>query len=126
MLSDKNKIYLSQIIKQLVELWMEEEEDEYGRLRPTKYAFDKSVQLLVDTTRELRLHEITAGCCVSTDSEGGVRLEWIQPKASIHLVIPSDESREAYIYHEVDNEYATDNATPERLAYWLQLIKEKQ
>ncbi len=88
------------------------DEDDYGRLRPTQHAFDRSVDLLVDANRQC---PIPAGC-VSTDSEGGVRIEWIRPTASVHLVVPAKENRVPYVYHEVDAEYATEDATPELLA----------
>lgn len=110
------------MLEQLIELWNEPKEDEYGRLRPTPCAFDRSVCLLVDAdAAAYPQHEIPAGC-VSTDAEGGVRIEWVRPEASVHLVVPADENRAAYVYHEVGDNYATEDATPERLVYWLQLI----
>ena len=65
---------------------------------------------------------IPAGCA-STDSECGVRIEWVRPGASVHLVVPAEESRPPYVYHEVGNDYATEDVTAERLAYWLQSIE---
>ena len=122
-LADAGILHLSPIVRQLVELWEEPEEDDYGRLRPTREAFDESVRLLVDAAIEAHpQYRIPAGC-VSTDSEGGVRIEWIRPTASVHLVVPAAKDDVAYVYHEVDNDYATEDVTPERLAYWLQRIK---
>ncbi len=91
-------------LEQLINLWDGPEEDDYGRLRPTPDVFVKSIFFLLN---------VTPSCCASTDSEGGVRFEWILPTASVHLVIPKDLV--AYIYHEIDNDYATEDATPERL-----------
>ena len=71
--------------------------------------------------RPVRGGGIPAGCG-STDSEGGVRIEWVCPTASVHLVVPATSDRKAYIYHEVGDDYATEDATPERLAYWLRQI----
>jgi hypothetical protein len=65
--------------------------------------------------------QILAGCA-STDSEGGVRIEWICPTASVHLIVPAKGDSVAYIYHEVGDDYATEDATPGRLAYWLRHI----
>lgn len=123
-LADAGIRHLSPIVSQLVELWNEPEEDEYGRLRPTQGAFDRSVCLLVDAAIEAHRQErrIPSGC-VSTDSEGGVRIEWVHPTASVHLAVPASRDKEAYIYHEIDDEYATEDVTPERLAYWLRWIK---
>lgn len=122
-LADAGILHLSPIVRQLVELWREPEDDEYGRLKPTQHAFDRSVQFLVDAAIvAYPQYGIPAGCA-STDSEGGVRIEWVRPTASVHLVIPAEESRAAYVYHEVGTDYATEDVTPERLAYWLHWIK---
>ncbi len=124
-LADAGVLHLSPIVSQLVELWNEpEEEDEYGRLRPTRGAFDRSVGLLVDAAIEAHCEQrrIPSGC-VSTDSEGGVRIEWVRPEASVHLVVPASKDNEAYVYHEVGDDYATEDVTPKRLAYWLRWIK---
>jgi len=116
-------LHLSPIVGQITELWRAPEEDEYGRLRPTRYAFEESVRCLVDAAIEAyeQGRQIPFGR-VSTDSEGGVRIEWIRPSASVHLVIPASKDGARYVYHEVANNYATDDATPERLAYWLRRI----
>ena len=123
-LADAGILHLSPIVGQLVELWQEPEEDEYGRLRPTQHAFDRSVDLLVDAAIEANRQQrrIPSGCA-STDSEGGVRIEWIRPTASVHLVVPAEKARVAYVYHQVGNDYATEDVTSERLAYWLHRIE---
>ena len=108
---------------QLIDLRKEPKKDDYGRLRPTDDAFNRSFRLLagaaIEATRQGRV--IPAGCG-STDSEGGVRIEWVCPTASVHLVVPATSDRKAYIYHEVGDDYATEDATAERLAYWLRQI----
>ncbi|NLE40079.1 MAG: hypothetical protein GX621_18845 [Pirellulaceae bacterium] len=121
-LADAGILHLSPIVRQLVELWKEPEEDEYGRLKPTPDAFDRAVRLMVDAAIEAHSgkRRIPPGRA-STDSEGGVRIEWIRPGASVHLVV-SAKDREEYLYHEVGNDYATVDATPEAIAYWLQRI----
>ena len=43
---------LSPVVRQLVELWNGPENDDYGRLRPTRDAFDATIQLLTDTARK--------------------------------------------------------------------------
>ena len=122
-LADAGILHLSPIVRQLIDLWKEPEEDDYGRLRPTRHAFDISVHFLVDAAIEANPQcRIPAGC-VSTDSEGGVRIEWIRPAASVHLVVPAARDCVPYVYHEVGNDYATEDVTPERLAYWLHRIE---
>ncbi len=95
------------MIEQLVNLLNGPEKDDYGRLRPTQDNFIETLRLLTGT--------IPVGC-VSTDSNGGVRIEWIGVVGNVHLVVSGDV---AYIYHEICCEYSTEDATPERLAYWL-------
>ena len=122
-LADAGIRHLSPIVRQLIDLWKEPEEDDYGRLRPTQDAFDRSVRLLVDAAIEAYPQcRIPAGC-VSTDSEGGVRIEWIRPTGSVHLVVPAARDRVAYVYHQLGNDYATEDVTPELLAYWLRRIE---
>jgi hypothetical protein len=111
--------------RRLVELRNEAESDEYGTLRASPSAFDAACHLLTDaaivSARDGR--QIPDGCA-STDSEGGLRIEWVRPTASVHLVVPATTNTEAYIYHEVDDKFATESATPEALVRWLRLVNE--
>ncbi len=76
-----------------------------------------TLDVFVEAVRFL-INIVPAGC-VSEDESGGVRIEW----TNVHLVIPKE--RVAYIYYGIDcDNYGTENATPERLRYWLRrLIK---
>ena len=69
----------------------------------------------------LKGRQIPLGCA-STDSEGGIRIEWVRPTSSVHLVIPASPGRDGYVYHEVGDQYGTVSATPEALARWLREI----
>jgi hypothetical protein len=120
--SDDQIPHLLPIIQQLIDLWKEPEKDDYGRLRPTRDAFGRSMHLLVDVVIEAHPQRLIPAGCVSTDSEGSVRIEWVCPTASVHLVVPAKGDRVAFIYHEIGDDYATEDATPERLAYWLRQI----
>ena len=115
--------HLSAIIRQLDELLNEPESDEYGTLRPSRHAFEAARQLLIDaaivSAQEGR--PIPYGCA-STDSEGGIRIEWVRPASSVHLVVPASPDRRSYVYHEVGDQYGTATATPETLARWLREI----
>jgi len=115
--------HLSAILREMVELWNGPESDEHGILRPTKYAFDEASRILVDAAiiaaREGR--EIPIGC-VSTDSQGGVRVEWVRDNAGVHLAVPASIGETAYVYHELGDKYATADATPETLAGCLRDI----
>ena len=113
----------SAIIQQLVELRQEEEADEYGTLRANEQAFDAACSLVIDaaiiSARDRR--PIPRGCA-STDSEGGIRIEWVRPTASVHLVIPAGLKHEAYIYYEAIGFYSTEPASPDLLASRLSSI----
>ncbi len=122
-LASANIRYLSAIIRQLVELLNGPERDEYGTLRPTRHAFETACRMLTDAAivSALKGRPIPHGCA-STDSEGGIRIEWVRPASSVHLVIPVSANRDGYVYHDVGDEYGTATATPEALARWLQEI----
>jgi hypothetical protein len=123
-LANAGILHLSPIVKQLVVLWTGPESDDYGRLKPTQDAFERTVYLLVDAAIDVypQQREIPFGC-VSTDSEGGVRIEWVRDGASVHLAVPARKDDTAYVYHEVAGAFATEDATPKRLADWLHWIK---
>jgi hypothetical protein len=115
--------YLSAVIAQLNELRSLNEKDEFGVLRACKTAYDRACNLLIDTAivAAPEDREIPYGCA-STDSEGGVRIEWVRPTSGVHLVIPANTDRAAYIYRETGDEYATFAATAEGLADSLRVI----
>jgi len=114
---------LSAIIQQLVELRNEEETDEYGILRASQHAFDVACHLVTDAAIVSAFggRQIPRGCA-STDSEGGIHMEWLRPAAGVSLIVPASAERAAYIYHEVGNVYSTELATAEALARWLREI----
>jgi hypothetical protein len=123
-LANAGILHLSPIMRQLVDLWNGPENDDLGRLRPTQYAFDRVIQLLLDVaiTAHSDRRKVPFGC-VSTDSAGGVRIEWVCKSVSVHWIVPAAEEGAEYIYHEVGDEYATeDEVTPARLWHWLRLI----
>jgi hypothetical protein len=115
--------YLSAIIKQLVELRNDEEADEYGVLRATEHAYEGACRLITDAAIVSALHgrPIPRGCA-STDSEGGVRIDWMRPAAAVCLIVPSEDDQDASVYHEVAGVCATEPATAETLARWLREI----
>jgi hypothetical protein len=114
---------LSAMMDQLVDTQHQEEADAYGTLRARKHAYQMAVGLLGDAAKIVAQsgRPIPDGC-VSTDSEGGIRIEWVRPASSVHLVVPPSSDRDGYIYHEVGHEYATEPATAELLAFWLRII----
>lgn len=104
------------------------EQDEYGVLRPTEQAFNRVSSLLVDTglLPILRGSSVPYGCA-STESQGGVRIEWVGAKCSMHLVIPATPQEKSYIYHEIGAEYGTtERVTPEVLGHWLRVFQSEE
>lgn len=119
--------HLSSILGQLLELRSGAEQDEYGVLRPTDHAFSRVFSLLVDTAivTAQRGSSVPYGCA-STDSQGGVRIEWFGAKCSVHLVIPASPQEKSYIYHEIGDDYGTTEAvTAESLGDWLRAFESK-
>lgn len=121
--SDWHDENLSAILRELAELQQEPVEDEHGLLRPTSFAFETTIRLLANAAiiagREGR--SIPRGC-VSTDSQGGVRVEWVRPANSVHLAVPATSNESGYIFHECGDRYATESLTAENLALWLREI----
>lgn len=123
MLSEAGIPHISALLKELVELWNGPEEDDYGIARPTKSAFDETVTLLVDTATVLGGRKQIPRGCVSVDSVGGVRVEWVRDQCNVHLAVPASDETESYIFHEFNGNYATEEATPEGLAEWLRRVE---
>jgi hypothetical protein len=115
--------HLSAILRELIDAQSGPERDDYGVLRPTKHAFAAASQLLIDAAMAAASgnRRIPLGS-VSTDSQGGVRVEWVRDRSSVHLVVPGPNHEPPYIYHELGSDYATEDATAERLAIRLREI----
>lgn len=107
--------------ERLIELLQEEDEDEYGVLKPTTHAFN-TAWVLVSGASEL-LKKSFPKASASTDDKGGVRLTWtrLEPEREIRLVCPSDKSKKTYLYHESSNKHGIiEDVTALTLAGWLQ------
>lgn len=112
--------FLSPLLRELGELLsLPDEHDEYGVLRATRSAYESACCLLIDAAIVAAPNRQIPRGCVSTDSEGGLRVQWIRPNKSVHLVIPAQPDKESYIYHEVGLDYGTERASAGRLAHWL-------
>jgi len=113
------------ILEQLSDLRKLPEQDDEGVLRATKDAYIVASNLLEGAAIILAADgfPIPYGCA-STDSKGGVRIEWVRDAASVHLVVPCTDEQEGYVYHEDGTRYATERADAESLARWLRIIKD--
>jgi len=113
---------LERIVRELVAVRNESEEDEYGPLRATEYAFSRAIEVVVEGYALLREELQTP--LISTDSTGGIRLAWIRGNRQVRAVLPASGTDRRYLYHESPTEYAAvhdfDGYT---LAKWLNWLK---
>jgi hypothetical protein len=114
---------LSVVLERLASLLDEDETDDYGVLSPSEYAFTTTWNLLVAAAREMSCSFPRAA--VSTDSEGGIRVQWIRPERQVRLVIPTVEGKRHYIYHEEGDQYDVEpSVSATTLARWLSWLAE--
>lgn len=109
----------------LIELLQEEDEDEYGILKPTPYAFDKAWHLVLAASQLMRNSFKRAS--VSTDAEGGIRLTWTkqQSEAEVRLICPGEPNKQIYLYHEKGSEYdVVKDVSGFTLASWLHWLNQ--
>lgn len=109
------------VYDRLIELWQEKDEDEYGILKPTSYAFDTAWRLVSDASNFLK--ENFPKASVSTDDQGGIRLTWthLKSETEVRLICPSEPNQTAYLYRENSEKHGIiDGVTALTLASWLQ------
>lgn len=114
---------LRAVLERLAALQEEEEVDDYGISRPTDYAYDTACDLVVGAASHLggRFPRGSA----STDSEGGIRVEWIHREREVRLIVPAHEGGRMYVYHEAGEEYAVEEMVSAAiLAHWLEWLTE--
>lgn len=110
-------------LKRLVALLESEDEDDYGILKPTDYAFKTVLNLVSEAYSVMGSNFPKASA--STDEEGGIRLTWSQmePEREIRLICPSSPEQPAYIYHETSDDYAVEyDVSVPTLVSWLQWL----
>jgi hypothetical protein len=90
---------LTTTLKRLVELLEGEDEDDYGVLKPTDYAF-KSIMSLILEANSMLLGEFPKASA-STDDQGGIRLAWTasDPDREVCLFCPHTAGQSMDIYH---------------------------
>ena len=109
---------ISTIFSYLRELVEGDLEDEYGILRPTRYAIRKVLELLVSAGLQTQ-RRVPYGA-PSTDDEGGIRIEWHWRGRDLRLVIPASAEGQHYVYHELDDAYGLEtHIDATTLAKWL-------
>jgi hypothetical protein len=111
--------------ERLIELLQEEDEDEYGILKPTPYAFEKAWNLTLDASQFMKNSFKRAS--VSTDDEGGIRLTWtcLEPEAEVRLICPSEPNKQIYLYQEKNSHYGVvKDVSGFTLASWLHWLNQ--
>src|SRR5207237_10064620 len=96
---------LVSIVSDFMELLRREEEDDYGILKPTIYAFNFTLDLLFSTATAMGPRVACPYGSISTDYEGGVRIEWRNGERSVRLIVPARPEGMRYIYFEDSQTY---------------------
>src|SRR5262249_32993920 len=106
---------LGAILTDLKELLNGEEQDEDGILRPTSQAFSLATKMLIDASHMLIFDCRSQGQGflfprgdASTDSEGGIRVEWSKKSCSVRLVVAASDTGKSYIYYEFPEGFGSD------------------
>lgn len=108
-------------VERLIELLDLEEEDEYGILRPTEYAFRTAMKLVVEAYDSMG--NSFPKCSTGTDDQGSIRLAWenINADRRVRLFCPSNAEEKAYIYHQNNQEYKSEYLiSASTLVHWLE------
>ena len=85
--------------------------------RPTKLACEQASFLLAGFGKPLPSGD------VSTNSSGGLQLEWVRDLVRVHLTIPGTcEGGQGSIYHKMSGDCGTEVATVQALAHWMSKI----
>jgi hypothetical protein len=107
---------LSKIVLQVSELLREPEFDDRGRLRPPTDVVERALVLLTDAAPLPPAH-------VSTDADGGLRVNWEKGDNSVRLIVPPPDRGQGYIFHQEVTQYGVDRDLSARtLARWLKLV----
>ncbi|MBD2772304.1 hypothetical protein [Iningainema tapete] len=108
-------------LKRILELLEAEDEDDYGILKPTDYAFKTALSLVSEAYSQMG--DTFPKATASTDHEGGIRLAWtsLKPERTVRLFCPSSSEKPVDIYHSTSDEYAVEDVVSvSTLVNWLQ------
>jgi hypothetical protein len=113
-------------LKRLIALLEEDETDEYGILQPSQAAFKLAMQLIIEAYEAM--YNSFPKASVSTDEEGSIRLIWSKqaPEREVRLVCPATTDQKAYLYHELEDDYAVErDVTASVLVHWLEWLNQE-
>jgi len=109
-------------LSRIAELFNEQDDD---APIPTAYAGNETLTLLAHTYDLIR-NAFPVAAVSSTDN-GGIRVQWMRSSGDVRLVIPGQETEQAYIFFEDGNHYETEEVSPDNLAgrlIWLNSISQ--
>ncbi|MEG4963882.1 MULTISPECIES: hypothetical protein [unclassified Microcoleus] len=98
-------------VERLSELLDLEEEDEYGILRPTEYAFRTAMKLVVDAYDSMG-NSFPKASKISPNKKGSIWVAWENTNSdrAVRLICPINADQKSYIYH-VSGEYGSKDIT---------------
>jgi hypothetical protein len=114
---------LTMTLKRLVALLDGEDEDEYGILKPTDYAFKTVMNLLIEANSLISIDFPKASA--STDHQGGIRLAWTSSDSEqeVCLFCPFGSATPIDIYYALETEEGVENSvSAATLVKWLERI----
>jgi len=87
-------------VERLIELLDLEEEDEYGILRPTEYAFRTAMKLVVEAYDSMG-NSFPKASKILPNKKGSIWLAWENTNSdrAVRLVGPINADKKSYIYH---------------------------
>ena len=109
--SNYSRSGLSITLKRLGELYEgEDDEDEYGILKPSDFAFKTALNLVVEAHSVMGNSFPKASAC--TDHQGGVSLTWtsVTPACKVRLFCPfiDDDEQLVRIYYRKNDEHGSE------------------
>ncbi len=98
-------------VERLIELLDLEEEDEYGILRPTEYAFRTAMKLVVEAYDSIG-NSFPKTSKILPNKKGSIWLAWENTNSdrAVRLICPINADEKSYIYH-VSGEYCSKDIT---------------
>jgi hypothetical protein len=112
-------------LKRLVALLEEDETDECGVLQPSQTAFKLAMRLVLEAYDAMG--DSFPKASASTDEQGSIRLTWskLESDCEVRLVCPAHADQQAYLYHELGNDYAVEReVTVSILLQWLEWLNQ--
>lgn len=111
------------IFSQMLDLWLGEDRDDYGPLKPTPFAIASAGSILLGAYSLLKNSGIEMpNAHVVPDGGGGIRVEWSNNERKVRLLVYHESQSISAIYWRSSDDYSTVRAEPESLARYLKTL----